>query len=311
MGMGMGCTRVEERVLASRGDLEGGASTQFLENEDVPFGGVMVALPALDAIGLFFKIDSKLPVLSGYYNTIQILISIAYMLLLRIKNPNRLKNVEPGELGLLLGLDRIPEARCFRKKISDLCNEGHATEWGKSLSKKWMEDNPSLVGTLYIDGHVQVYHGSLTKLPRKFVSRERLCLRGISNYWVNDLFGQPYFVVPRVVDKGMLEAIKSEIVPRLLKDIPNQPTDKELKENKFLSRFTLVFDREGYSPLFFKEMWGNHRISCITYHKFPKEDWLENEFEEMSIEMPRGETVKMKLAERGTLQGYRVLNFPT
>jgi len=29
-------------------------------------------------------------------------------------------------------------------------------------------------------------------------------------------------------------------------------------------------DREGYSPVFFKEMWQSHRIACITYHQFPK-----------------------------------------
>ena len=37
-----------------------------------------------------------------------------------------------------------------------------------------------------------------------------------------------------------------------------------------LCRFVLVFDREGYSPVFFKEMWQSNRIVCITYHKFPK-----------------------------------------
>jgi hypothetical protein len=32
---------------------------------------------------------------------------------------------------------------------------------------------------------VRVYHGDQTKLPRRYVSRERLCLRGTTDYWVN------------------------------------------------------------------------------------------------------------------------------
>jgi len=68
----------------------------------------------------------------------------------------------------------------------------------------------------------------------------------------------------------IVKAIKSDIVPRLLRDVPGQPSDEELQANRNLCRFVLVFDREGYSPVFFKEMWQSHRIACITYHKFPK-----------------------------------------
>ena len=48
----------------------------------------------------------------------------------------------------------------------------------KELSKSWMEGDPQEAGYLYVDGHVRVYHGELATLPRRFVSRERLCLRG-------------------------------------------------------------------------------------------------------------------------------------
>jgi hypothetical protein len=65
----------------------------------------------------------------------------------------------------------------------------------------------------------------------------------------------------------------------------------------------LIFDREGYSPAFFKKMWQTHRIACITYHKHPKEDWREDEFVETAVSLPGGETVMMKLAERGSWVG--------
>lgn len=65
----------------------------------------------------------------------------------------------------------------------------------------------------------------------------------------------------------------------------------------------MIFDREGYSPSFFRRMWQEHRIACVTYHKFPNDDWPLSEFSEVSTMMPTGEQVTMKLAERGSLVG--------
>ena len=67
--------------------------------------------------------------------------------------------------------------------------------------------------------------------------------------------------------------LKSEIIPRLLEDVPGQPSEEDLKEDFYLHRFVLLFDREGYSPAFFEEMYFTHRIACITYNKHPGEDW--------------------------------------
>ena len=92
-------------------------------------------------------------------------------------------------------------------------------------------------------------------------------------------------------------------VPRLLKEVPNQPTDACLQSNRWKSRFTLIFDQEGYSPAFFQEMWTQHRISCITYRKFPQEPWPEAWFEEVEVALPGGERVWMKLAEQGSWIG--------
>ena len=101
----------------------------------------------------------------------------------------------------------------------------------------------------------------------------------------------------------MLEAIESDSVPRLLKDVPNQTSQQELDHDPYLCRFAIVFDREGYSPKFFKKMWETHRIGCITYHKFPKETWNEFEFVQTQATLPSGEIVLMKLAERGSWIG--------
>jgi hypothetical protein len=300
--MGVGCTRPIERVLAAVG-LINGATTEFEDCRDVTFGGVLCALPALTANSLFSHLSKSFPTLVGYYTTLQVVILLAYMALCRIKTVEQLQYESPGELGKLLGLDRVPEVRCLRNKLTELSKDHAPEKWAGLLSKQWLEDDPDLAGTLYVDGHVRLYHGKKTELPKRYVSRQRLCLRGTTDYWVNDALGKPFFRIERPIDHGMLEALKSDIIPQLLRDVPRQPSADELKTNPHLCRFLLIFDREGYSPVFFKEMWQTHRIACITYHKFPKEAWPVEEFLETQVTLPRGETVSMKLAERGSWIG--------
>ena len=140
-----------------------------------------------------------------------------------------------------------------------------------------MAEEPECAGVFYADGHVRVYHGKLTDLPRRYIARERLCLRGTTDSWVNAMDGRPFFVVSCAVDPGLLSALREQIVPRLKADVPNQPAQEQLEADPHLNRFTIVFDREGYSPRFFAQM-KEQRIAVLTYHKFPGELWPEQEF---------------------------------
>ena len=302
-GMGTACTRVDERVLASLGKLSGGVATSFERSLSVPSGGVLCALPALLANGLLEGARQCLGAIHGYYTQFQILLLLGFMALCRVKNVAQLGGRAPGELGILIGTDRSPEEHCLRRKMDDMAGHGRAKVWAAHLSSHWMEQNPDSCGYLYADGHVSVYHGSQTKLPRRYVSRERLCMRGISNYWVNDALGRPFFSVERQIDEGLLATLRDDIIPRLLADVPGQPTDEELEDNPHLCRFAIVHDREGYSPGFAWEIWVKHRISFLTYHKFPGKDWPEEWFEEHEVRLAHGETVRMRLAEMGTLVG--------
>ena len=300
-GIGVACTRSNERILAAFGILNV-AESRFERCNDVTNGGILCALPALASNGLYNKIDECFGKFKGYYSVTHVITLLAFMALCRIKTTEQLRWQPPGELGKLLGLDRVPEIRCLRNKLTVLSRDGAAEKWGEMLTKKWMNDYPDLAGVLYVDGHVRLYAGK-EKIPKQYVSRERLCLRGVMDFWVNDILGQPFFVVRTIVNPGMLEVLKNEIVPRLLNDVPNQPTEKMLLNNPYLHRFIIIFDREGYSPEFFKEMWKQYRIACMTYHKYPKDEWEECEFEEVSVNLINGETTSMKLAERGSLIG--------
>lgn len=69
-------------------------------------------------------------------------------------------------------------------------------------------------------------------------------------------------------------------------------------------RFTVIFDREGYSPDLFLEL-EKERIAALTYHRYPKGEWPIQEFQEQPVRLWSGETVQMKLAEREVHVGNR------
>ena len=170
--MGVACTRPEERVLAAFGMLEG-APTRFEDCRDVSFGGVLCALPALAANGLFEHLEQTFPSLGGYYTTLHVVTLLAHMALCRIRTVEQLQYEAPGELGKLLGLDRVPEVRCLRKKLAQLSAGNAPEQWAGLLSQQWLAADPELAGTLYVDGHVRLYHGQQTELPRRYVARQR------------------------------------------------------------------------------------------------------------------------------------------
>jgi len=284
------------------------ATTEFENCRGVSNGGILFALPALLANGLLDKIDTYFTLgdKGNYYRLDQLFLVLAYSVLLRTKNLDQLQYRPPGEWGRLLGLDRIPEKRTMRAKVACFTeNKDHVAMWCSHLAESWLEDSDNAAGVLYIDGHVRVYHGRKTKLPRRYIARQRLCLRGTTDYWVNDANGLPLFVLSSPCTDGLLWILRNDIVPQLLADIPNQPTAVELGADPLLARFCLVFDREGYSPAFFKEMWEAHRIACMTYHKYPKETWDDREFSDTKITDSCGNITTVSLAELSTLLGSK------
>ncbi len=297
--MGMGACHVEARLAASVGELESPVTPDFKPALDVPNGGVLCALPALLSIGLLKTTNRFFELPKGYYGLESLFLLLAFMSLARLKFIESLRYCSPGEWGKLLGLDRVPEVRTLRNKIRLLSADKRPECWSEALCKEWMRAAPEQAGTLYIDGHTRVYNGHQTKLPRHYVARQKLCLRATSDYWVNALDGQPFFVVNQVVDPGMIKVIEADILPRLEKDIPNQPSATALMENRLLHRFTLVFDREGYSPSFLARLKAK-RVAGMTYHKYPGADWSEEEFQTCVVEMEGTQQIKMRLAERGS-----------
>ena len=300
-GIGTACTRADERVAAAMG-LAQCAAARFEPGRDVQMAGLLAGLPALCANGLLSGLGKHLKLPRGFYSALHIVLVLGFMALARIRRPEGLRHIPPGEFGKVIGLDRVPEVRTLREKIVVMAVTGQPGAWMDELSKSWMDSDPEEAGYLYVDGHVRVYHGEVANLPRRYVSRERLCLRGTTDYWVNDAVGRPFFVVSKTVTEGLADALLKDIVPQLLSSVPQQPTQLELDADPRLHRFVIVFDREGSTHSLLAALW-QQRIGALTYRKNVKDVWPEDEFSEQEVPIPGGGSTRMKLAMRHTQLG--------
>lgn len=291
--MGIGATRTDERIFAAVGLLNK-TPVEFLPSEGVDFGGVLFLLPSLVETGLL-SYREHYEDLNGYYDLDATILSLAFLYLCRIKNPEQTKHISPGEFGKLLGYDRIPEAKNLRKKISEIAGQKKSKQWNTALAKTWVNEEDNTF--YYIDGHVQVYSGSKAVLGKKHIARLKICLPGMTEYWINNSEGMPYFVVTGEVNEKMQEMIMDQILPRLLSEIAINVSDQQLEEDADLPRFTLVFDREISSPKFFAQLWSEYRVAILTYKKNVKDKWDNDDFVEQKIQIDNNEVV-MELSEK-------------
>lgn len=250
--------------------------------------GSLFGIPALISQGLgdVFKVYNPLP--NGFYGLTQMILLSCFMAFCRIKNSEQLKQYAPGEFGKMLGLDRIPEVGYFRKKIKQIIDQNLADCLHSSLFKRWLAKLPELF--FYIDGHVRVYHGNKANLPKKYVSREKLCLNGTTEYWVNDQQGLPLMVVAAELNEKLKEGITQAI-----KEFNQQIV---LPQDNTKTRYTIVFDRESYEPKWFKSLWDDHQVAIISYRKNVKDTWGVNTFKKHTLRINES-NVAMQLSEMG------------
>jgi hypothetical protein len=295
--LGVACHDVQGRTGAALGQI-GPVEPRFKAAVDVPGAGVLCAVPALVSNGLFHGVGERFEQPRGYYPLPSLFLLFAYMALARVKSLEQVRYLPPGEQGRILGLDRIPEVRTLRHKLGALADAGATPDWAEALSRLWMTSDERLAGLLYVDGHVRAYHGAQTELPRRYSSRDRLCLRSLMDYWVCDQKGSPFFVLTAMGTEGLLHHLRTTILPRLCRDVPGQPDEAALLADPDRHRFTVVIDREGYSPAFFAELWRERRVAIQTYRRGEVKPWPLEDFHEQGVPTVHGNETVMLLAER-------------
>ena len=292
----MGCTDVDGRALAHLGKLPNGVEANFTDALDVKGGGILLALPFLIDCGYLDETLKYFTPIKGFYSLESVFLTLLYMALSRIKNPEKLRESPPGEFGKCLGLDRVPESKTLRRRILTISRSDGFSEWLVFLSEKWLNEEESTPSFL-VDGHVRIYYGEQTNLPKRFKSGRRLCMSSMMDYWVNDDKGNPFFVVTTVLTDGLISIMRSEVVPKLLREFKGGPSEEELLKNELLHRFVLIYDREGYSYQFMYEM-RQLKLACQTYQKSVKDTWPESEFQDKEVTLVFGNVEAIKVAER-------------
>jgi prepilin-type processing-associated H-X9-DG protein len=274
--------RFMDRLLARLGKLDD-AAPLFAPGSHVPRAGVLLAIPALLKTGVF---DCATAVYGdigpAFYGLRTTILTMLLMALLRIKRPEALKEHAPSALGRVLGLDRAPEVKTLRRKLSTLAAFGRAVEFGRELARRRVAAHGEALGFLYADGHVRVYHGKHA-IPKAHVARMRIAMPGTSDYWVNDAGGEPLFVVTAEANAGM-----AKMLPPLLAEIRGLVGER---------RVTVVFDRGGWSPKLFRDVIAQG-FDILTYRKGRSRRLARNRFSEHAAIID-GRKIAYTLADNG------------
>ena len=90
------------RMAASVGELTAVAPV-FQAVSDVPNGGVLLALPALLAVGLLHQTHHYFQLPKGYYGLESLFLMLAFLALARLPSLEKLRYCAPGEWGKLDG----------------------------------------------------------------------------------------------------------------------------------------------------------------------------------------------------------------
>jgi len=244
--------RTLDRQLAYLGLLDD-AAPLFREGSSVPGVGVLLALPCLVESGLL-RICRKLygEIGPAFYGLRTTLLTLLLMALLRIKRPEQLKEKDPAAFGRLLGLDRAPEVKTLRRRLSRLAAQHCAEQLGAELARRRVDQRGHLMGFLYVDGHVRAYHGQRVISTNAYVARRHLAMPASTDYWVNDSSGDPLLVITGEVDAALTKAM-----PRLLREVRGVVGERKV---------TIVFDRGGWSPQLFAAMIKDG-FDVLTYRK--------------------------------------------
>jgi transposase len=244
--------RSMDRLLAAMGLIED-ATPMFAKSSSVPRAGVLLAIPALVANGLL-SVARRIYGTIGpaFYGLRTSLVAYVLLALLRIPRPENLKEYAPNDLGRIVGLDRMPEVKTLRRKLARLASLKGSLELGREMAKRRIRQRGRLLGFLYVDGHVRVYHGKRA-IAKGYDTRKRLAVPATTDYWINDRTGDPLFVVTADANSAMTKML-----------LPLLEQVRELIGSG--RRITIVFDRGGWSPKLFCRLLAMN-FDILTYRK--------------------------------------------
>ena len=263
------------------------ASPVFAPAAHIRHAGLFLAIPALEGTGLLAyakEVYGALP--NGFYGLETILIDSVLRALAGEARAEGATRFDPVELGRVLGLDRAPEVKTIRRRLSQLAEAGKAGELIAALAKNHLSgtgpDGEDLAAILYVDGHVRAYQGT-KKIGKLYSTRLKFPVPATEKTWVTDAHGAPVFLVMAKPGASLAAELR-DLLPELRTAIGDD------------RRVLVGFDRGGWSPALFKHMDANG-FDVLTWRKGTTKDIEEKLFAEVSYTDEHGEEKTWSVAD--------------
>lgn len=270
-----------DRLTTALGMIEE-APVRFQTVRGVCGAGVLLGLALLDATHLLSEARGVYGRLNNsWYGLRSLLWTLVVMALLRIKRPEQLKHYDPASLGSVLGLPRAAEVKTVRRKLEEVSERGRAAEFHRRLAMRRASERASELATLYVDGHVRVYHGK-HRVGKTYVTRTKSVMRGQTDYGVHLSGGDPLLVIHDWTNGAFAEVMEKEVLPEIRRLVGKR-------------RVRVVFDREGWSRELFWTLL-DQGFDFLTYRKGSYSPVAEREFACVTFEA-EGQSLNYELAE--------------
>jgi hypothetical protein len=278
--------RDAERAAARWGKLPH-ADPVFAPAARVPLAGLLLAIPALQATGLLSCATTVFGSLrNGFYGLDTMLLEGVLRALAGEPRAEGATRIDPAALGRVLGLDRGPEVKTIRRKITALAGTGRADELLAAMAAAHVarldKSNPDLLAVFYVDGHVRAYQGA-AKVAKTHLSRLKFPAPATVETWISDASGDPVLVV--VADPGASLAME---LRRLLPDLRRAVGDDR--------RVLVGFDRGGWSPALFEHM-DSEGFDVLTWRKGLADDVDPDLFTDAAYTDETGRTHQWRVAD--------------
>lgn len=278
--------RCGERAAARLGQLKA-AEPVFAPAARVPLAGLLLAIPALEATGLLpcaATVFGCLP--NGFYGLDTMLLEGVLRALAGEPRAEGATRIDPAALGRILGLDRGPEVKTIRRKITALATTGRAEELLAAMAATHVArldaSNPDLLAVFYVDGHVRAYQGT-RKVAKTHLSRLKFPAPATVETWISDASGDPVLVI--MAEPGASLAME---LRRLLPDLRRAVGDDR--------RVLVGFDRGGWSPALFEHM-DAAGFDVLTWRKGVAEEVDADLFTDVSYVDEAGRTHQWQVAD--------------
>lgn len=248
--------RIDERVAVISGELIE-ALPVFTPAARVPYAGMLLALPALEATGLTSCMEQVYGgLLPGFYGLNTIILETIFRTLAGEPRAEGSTRINPTDFGRILGVDRAPEAKTIRRKHHELAAQGQAPMLLEALGRHHLarhENETAGLGlVLYVDGHVRSYQGE-KKTGKQYSTRLKFPVPATMETWVADSQGSPVFMVMAEPSSSLVGELR-RLTPTLRTMIGDD------------RRVLIGFDREGWSPALFHDL-ADAGFDPLTWRK--------------------------------------------